>query len=73
MFSGLLETGQLYLKFDEAVHEGMRLGRNMWLDGRSLAHMVENDVQEMGKSLKSCEWARVLTRSSPRVMRVHGR
>jgi hypothetical protein len=39
MFSGLLETGQLYLKFDEAVHEGMRLGRNMWLDGRSLAHM----------------------------------
>ena len=37
MFSGLLESGQLYLKFDEAVHEGMRLGRNMWLDGRSLA------------------------------------
>ena len=51
MFSGLLETGQLYLKFDEAVHEGMRLGRNMWLDGRSLAHMVENDVQEMGQSV----------------------
>ena len=61
MFSGLLESGQLYLKFDEAVHEGMRLGRNMWLDGRSLAHMVENDVQEMGMSLKSCEWERVLT------------
>src|SRR5215468_7123645 len=54
MFRGLLETGQLYLKFDEAVHEGMRLGRNMWLDGRSLAHMVENDVREMGKSLGSC-------------------
>ena len=61
MFSGLLESGLLYLKFDEAVHEGMRLGRNIWLDGRSLAHMVENDVQEMGKSLKSCEWERVLT------------
>ena len=61
MFSGLLESGQLYLKFDEAVHEGMRLGRNMWLDGRSLAHMVENDVQEMGMSLKSREWERVLT------------
>jgi hypothetical protein len=61
MFSGLLETGQLYLKFDEAVHEGMRLGRNMWLDGRSLAHMVENDVQEMGKSLQSCQSERVLT------------
>jgi hypothetical protein len=61
MFSGLLDSGQLYLKFDEAVHEGMRLGRNLWLDGRSLAHMVENDVQEMGMSLKSCEWERVLT------------
>jgi hypothetical protein len=61
MFSGLLETGQLYLKFDEDVHEGTRLGRNMWLDGRSLAHMVENDVHEMGQSLKSCQWERVLT------------
>ena len=61
MFSGLLENGLLYLKFDEAVHEGMRLGRNMWLDARSLAHMVENDVQEMGNPLKSCEWERVLT------------
>ena len=61
MFSGLLENGLLYLKFDEVEHEGMRLGRNMWLDGRSLAHMVENDVQEMGKPLKSCQWERVLT------------
>ena len=60
MFSGLLESGLLYLKFDEVVHEGMRLGRNMWLDARSLAHMVENDVQEMGKPLKSCQWERVL-------------
>jgi hypothetical protein len=61
MFSGLLENGLLYLKFDEVVHEGMRLGRNMWLDARSLAHMVENDVQEMGRPLKSCQWQRVLT------------
>src|SRR6266581_8005976 len=61
MFKGLLDSGLLYLKFDEAVHEGMRLGRNMWLDGRSLAHMVENDVQEMGQSLKSCQWERVLS------------
>jgi hypothetical protein len=61
MFSGLLDSGQLYLKFDEDVHESMRLGRNMWLDGRSLAYMVENDVQEMGKSLRDCEWERVLT------------
>ena len=31
MFKGLLESGFLYLKYDEDVHEGMRLGRNMWL------------------------------------------
>lgn len=60
MFSGLLENGQLYLKFEESAHEGMRLGRNMWLDGRSLTHMVENNVQEMGKPLTSCSWERVL-------------
>ncbi len=60
MFSGLLESGLLYHKFDEAVHEGMRLGRNMWLDARSLAHMVENDVHEMGKPLKNQQWERVL-------------
>jgi hypothetical protein len=50
----------LYLKFDEDVHEGMRLGRNMWLDARSLAHMVENDVREMGQALNSQQWDRVL-------------
>jgi len=60
MFSGLLENGLLYLKFDEVVHEGMRLGRNLWLDARSLAHMVENNVQEMGQPLKSRQWERVL-------------
>src|SRR5215472_15262991 len=61
MFSGLLENGLLYLKYDEVVHEGMRLGRNMWLDARSLAHMVENNVHEMGQPLRSCRWERVLT------------
>ena len=60
MFSGLLESGQLYLKFDEDAQEGMRLGRNMWLDGRSLAHMVENSVHEMSGPLKSVEYERVL-------------
>ena len=60
MFSGLLDSGFLYVKYDEAVHEGARLGRNMWLDGRSLAHMIENDVQEMGKPLAPREWERVL-------------
>jgi len=61
MFGGLLENGLLYLKYDEVVHEGMRLGRNMWLDARSLAHMVENNVHEMGQPLRSCRWERVLT------------
>lgn len=61
MFSGLLESGQLYLKFDEEVQEGMRLGRNMWLDARSLGHMVENSVEEMSSGpLKSKEYERVL-------------
>ena len=39
----------------------MRLGRNMWLDARSLAHMVENDVEEMGQSLAILPRERVLT------------
>ncbi len=60
MFSGLLEQGELYQRFEETVHEGMRLGRNMLLDGRSLAHMVENDVREMGKPLADQQWERVL-------------
>jgi hypothetical protein len=38
----------------------MRLGRHEWLDSKSLAHMVENDVEEMGKALNSREWERVL-------------
>jgi hypothetical protein len=59
-FRGLLDSGFLYQKYEEDVHEGMRLGRNMWLDGRSLAHMVENSVNEMGRRLASQEWERVL-------------
>ncbi len=60
IFTGLLESGFVYHKFDEVLHEGMRLGRNMWLDGRSLAHMVENSVEEMGKPIGSKEWERVI-------------
>jgi hypothetical protein len=60
MFTGLLEDGELYHRFHEDVHEGMRLGRNQWLDARSLAHMVENDVHAMGQSLGDQEWERVL-------------
>jgi hypothetical protein len=60
MFSGLLESGQLYLKYEGNGREGARLGRNLWLDARSLSHMVENDVHEMGKSLSNQSWERVL-------------
>jgi hypothetical protein len=58
MFSGLLDSGTLYEKFDEVVHEGMRLGRNMWLDARSLEHMIENDVAAMSGGIKNQMWDR---------------
>jgi hypothetical protein len=58
MFTGLLEDGELYHRFEEVVHAGMRLGRNLWLDGRSLAHMIENDVAAMSGAIKSQSWDR---------------
>lgn len=60
IFSGLLEKGTIYHRFHEDVHAGMRLGRNMWLDGRSLAYMVENNVAEMGRPISSKAWERVI-------------
>jgi hypothetical protein len=42
MYRELLEDGFLYHQFDEHVRPGMRLGRHLWLDARSLAYMVEN-------------------------------
>jgi hypothetical protein len=61
MSSGLFDAGRLYLKYDEDVQAGRpRLGRNLWLDRRSLAHMVENDVAAMGHHLRNTSWERVL-------------
>ncbi len=61
MFSGLLDTGHLYLRYDETLQDGRpRLGRNLWLDGRSVEHMIENDVREMGKHFNDVVWDRVL-------------
>jgi hypothetical protein len=57
---GLLDSGFLYEKYDEDRHKGMRLGRHQWLDGRSLAFMVENDAREMSKSLRDQQWERVI-------------
>jgi hypothetical protein len=60
MFTGLLDNGHLYHKFEETVHKGMRLGRSQWLDARSLAFMVENKAAEMSRPIRSTEWERVL-------------
>jgi hypothetical protein len=56
----LVDTGLIYRKFEEALHEGMRLGRNLWLDARSLAYMVENSVEAMGRPIRDQQWERVL-------------
>lgn len=56
----LLSQGFLYRKYEEVAHEGRRLGRNQWLDGRSLAYMVENSARAMSGSLDSQLWERVL-------------
>jgi hypothetical protein len=58
MFSGLLDNGVLYQRFNEDVHEGMRLGRNLWLDARSLSYMIENDVAAMSGPLRDQTWDR---------------
>jgi len=55
-----LDNGLIYRKFDEIAHEGMRLGRNLWLDGRSLAYMVENRAEAMGRKVHDQHWERVL-------------
>lgn len=60
-YRGLLDNGLLYHRYEEIPQKGMRLGRNLWLDARSLAHMVENRAADMGRPLKSQSWRRVLT------------
>jgi hypothetical protein len=56
----LIDHGELYRRFNETVTEGMRLGRNLWLDSRSLAYAVENDAQRMGRKLTNQHWERVI-------------
>jgi hypothetical protein len=58
--TGLIDNGQLYRRFDEDVHDGMRLGRNLWLDARSLAYTVERSAERMGQPLVSKHWTRVI-------------
>jgi hypothetical protein len=60
MFRGLLDNGLLYHKFDNTIVEGRGLGRNLWLDARSLDFMVENSLEDMCRPLYDQEWERVL-------------
>jgi len=60
MFDGLLDNGILYHRIDEDPQPGMRLGRHLKLDARSLAYMDENDVQAMSTSLQNQAWERVI-------------
>jgi len=57
---GLLDNGVLYHRFTEIEHDGMRLGRNLWLDGRSLSFMIENSAPAMGHQLQTTMWERAL-------------
>ena len=60
MFRGLLDKGLAYHKFDHTVRDGRGLGRNLWLDARSLKFMVENSLEDMSRPLYDQEWERVL-------------
>ena len=56
----LVDHGELYRRYDETITKGMRLGRNLWLDARSLAYAVENDADRMGRKLTNQHWERVI-------------
>lgn len=54
----LVDSGVLYHRLDEAPHAGMRLGRHLELDARSLEFMVENDLDAMTGTLRNRTWPR---------------
>lgn len=56
----LIDSGSLYRRYDEAIHDGMRLGRHLWLDARSLPYMVERSVTAMSTPLKNQNWERII-------------
>ena len=57
-FQGLLDEGLLYHKYEEHAPPDMRLGRNMWLDGQTLSHMIENSVAAMSTKMTTQLWQR---------------
>jgi hypothetical protein len=56
----LVDSGILYRRYDETTHKTTRLGRHMWLDGRSLPYMVERQANVMGQALVSKQWERII-------------
>lgn len=52
----LLEHGEVYRRYEH----GPGLGRNLWLDARSLGFMVERDASQMAQPLANRLWDRVL-------------
>jgi len=55
----LIDHGELYRRYTEDVHEDQRLGRNLWLDARSLLYTVERSAEAMSVKLTSQHWERV--------------
>src|SRR4051794_27982304 len=50
----LVSNGILKHRYDEHVHEGMRLGRHLELDSRSLAFLPDPEL--LRKPIKPAEW-----------------
>lgn len=48
-------TGIVRHTCEEAVHEGMRLGRHPVLDARSLAYAIERDALAMAAPIREVE------------------
>lgn len=55
----LIDNGSLYRRYDEDIHDDMRLGRHLWLDSRSLAYTVETSAAAW-PPLKSQHWERII-------------
>lgn len=52
----LVTNGTMVHRYEEAIHEGMRLGRHLVLDARSLAYTVEEDVEAIASTVRLVSW-----------------
>ena len=53
----LVTNGLLVHRYVEVVHAGMRLGRNLVLDARSLAYTVEAEAEAMRQPIRPASYA----------------